>query len=132
MSVYRTIGPLVLLRFGCFKHLLGIMYDHHILIFGQNSLLLHGGYLEWKDPMFPHFVFFLNKTLIKHLVFWGSVYRKEIFLFAIKRNFPQGGTPVKKYHSELSTAEVRIRSELAKVRISQGPNCPRTLTNIDG
>ena len=79
------------------------MYDHHILIFGQNSLLLHegGGYLELKDPMYPHFVFFLNKTLIKHLVFWGSVYRKEVFLFEIKRNFPQGGTPVKKYHSAL-------------------------------
>ena len=62
------------------------MYDHHILIFVQNSLLLHGGYLELKDPMYPHFVFFLNKTLIKHLVFWGRVYRKEIFLFAIKLN----------------------------------------------
>ena len=75
------------------------MYDHHILIFSQNSLLLHGGYLELKYPMYPHFVFFLNKTLIKHLVFWGRVYREELLLFAIKRNFPQGGTPVKKYHS---------------------------------
>ena len=26
----------------------------------------------------------------------------------------------------MSTAKVRIRSELAKVRISQGPHCPRT------
>ena len=78
-----------MLRFGCFKHLMGIMYDHHILIFGQNSLLLHGGYLELKEPVYPHFVFFLNKTFIKHLVFWGRVYRKEIFLFAIKINFPQ-------------------------------------------
>ena len=75
------------------------MYDHRILIFGQNSLLLHGGYLELKDTMYPYFKFFLSKTLIKHLVFWGRVYRKEIFLFAMKTNFPQGGTPVKKYHS---------------------------------
>ena len=92
-----------MLRFGCFKHWMGIMYDHHILIFGQNSLLLHGGVPRIESPVYPHFVFFLNKTLIKHLVFWGRVYRKEIFLFAIKRNFPQGGTPVKnitpKYHS---------------------------------
>ena len=26
------------------------MSDHHILIFGQNSMFLHGGYLKLKDP----------------------------------------------------------------------------------
>ena len=88
-----------MLRFGCFERLLGKMSDHHICNFGQNSMFLHGGYLELKDPMHPHFVFFLNKILIKHLIFWGRVYRKEIFLFAIKTNFPQGATPSKIYHS---------------------------------
>ena len=88
---------------------MGIMYDHHILIFGQNSLLLHGGYLELKDTEYPHFVFFLNKTLIKHLVFWGRVYRKEIFLFAIKRNFPQGGTPVKNITPPYPTKIVHLK-----------------------
>ena len=78
-----------MLRFGCFERLLGNMSDHHICNFGQNSMFLHGGYPEFKDPMHPHFVFFLNKILIKHLIFWGRVYRKEIFLFAIKTNFPQ-------------------------------------------
>ena len=75
------------------------MSDHHICNFGQNSMFLHGGYLELKGPMHPHFVFFLNKILIKHLIFWGRMYRKEIFLFAIKTNFPQGATPLKIYHS---------------------------------
>ena len=88
---------------------MGIMYDHHILIFGQNSLLLYGGYLELKDPVYPHFVFFLNKTLIKHLVFWGRVYRKEIFLFAIKRNFPQGGTQVKTITPPYPTKIVHLK-----------------------
>ena len=88
-----------MLRFGCFERLLGNMSDHHICNFGQNSMFLHGRYLELKDPMHPHFVFFLNKILIKHLIFLGRVYLKEIFLFAIKTNFPQGATPLKIYHS---------------------------------
>ena len=66
-----------MLRFGCFECLLGNMSDHHICNFGQNSMFLHGGYLELKDPMHPHFVFFLNKILSSILYFGEECIAKK-------------------------------------------------------
>ena len=89
-----------MLRFGCFERLLGNMSDHHICNFGQNSMFLHGGYLELKEPMHPHFVFFLNKILIKHSYILGKSVSQRNFLVRDKNKiFLKGATPLKIYHS---------------------------------
>ena len=61
-----------MLRFGCFERLLGNMSDHHICNFGQNNMFLHGGYLELKDPMHPHFVCSFPTKYLSSILYFGE------------------------------------------------------------
>ena len=75
-----------MLRFGCFERLLGNMSDHHICNFGQNSMFLHGGYLELKDNASSFCVLSQQNTYQASYILGKSVSQRN-FLVRDKNKF---------------------------------------------
>ena len=89
-----------MLRFGCFKHLMGIMYDHHILIFAQNSLLLQGGGVpRIERPRVASFCVLSQQNTDQASCILGESVLQRNFLVRDKKKFPSRWNTGKKYRS---------------------------------
>ena len=64
------------------------MYDHHILIFGQNSLLLHGGVARIERPHVPSFCVLSQQNTYQASCILGESVSKRNFLAHDKKEFP--------------------------------------------
>ena len=73
----------------------------------------------------PHVPSFCVLSHQNTLVFWGRVYRKEIFLFAIKRNFPQMCGALSRRNIVLTTNNACARFLKQQVRLQQSSICFR-------
>ena len=60
---------------------------------------MHGGYLDFRDPLHPNFSSFFIDLHVLLDVGEGRVCHLGIIAFLRKQSFPQGATPVKKFHS---------------------------------
>ena len=74
------------------------MYDHHILIFGQNSLLLHGVPRIERPPV-PSFCVLSQQNTYQASCILGESVSQRNFLVRDKKKFPSRCNTGKKYHS---------------------------------
>ena len=64
------------------------MYDHHILIFGQNSLLLHGGVPRIERLRVPSFCVLSQQNTYQASCILGESVSQRNFLVRDKKKFP--------------------------------------------